>query len=98
MEGLGWAPRQSGCGAQRGPSTHGERGGVLLEPWVLGHLMDSGFIITFLKIRVQLIYNVVLVSDVQRSDLVIHMGWEDPLEKGTATQSSILAWRILWTV
>ena len=25
-------------------------------------------------------------------------GWEDPLEKGTATHSSILAWRILWTV
>ena len=25
-------------------------------------------------------------------------GWEDPLEKGKATHSSILAWRILWTV
>ena len=25
------------------------------------------------------------------------MGWEDPLEKGRATQSSILAWRIPWT-
>ena len=24
--------------------------------------------------------------------------WEDPLEKGTATHSSILAWRIPWTV
>ena len=24
-------------------------------------------------------------------------GWEDPLEEGTATHSSILAWRILWT-
>ena len=24
--------------------------------------------------------------------------WEDPLEKGTATHSNILAWRILWTV
>ena len=24
--------------------------------------------------------------------------WEDPLEKGMATHSSILAWRILWTV
>ena len=23
--------------------------------------------------------------------------WEDPLEKGTATHSSILAWRIPWT-
>ena len=25
------------------------------------------------------------------------MGWEDPLEKGMATQSSILAWTILLT-
>ena len=26
------------------------------------------------------------------------LGWEDPLEKGMATYSSILAWRIPWTV
>ena len=26
------------------------------------------------------------------------MGWEDPLEKGKVTHSSILAWRIPWTV
>ena len=25
------------------------------------------------------------------------LGWEDPLEKGMATPSSILAWRISWT-
>jgi len=25
------------------------------------------------------------------------LGWEDPLEKGMATRSSILAWRIPWT-
>ena len=25
------------------------------------------------------------------------LGWEDPLEKGMATHSSILAWRISWT-
>ena len=25
------------------------------------------------------------------------LGWEDLLEKGTATHSSILAWRIPWT-
>ena len=25
---------------------------------------------------------------------VLSLGWEDPLEKGTATHSSILAWRI----
>ena len=26
------------------------------------------------------------------------LGWEDPLDKGKATQSSILAWRIPWTI
>ena len=29
---------------------------------------------------------------------VLSLGWEDPLEKRKATYSSILAWRILWTV
>ena len=24
------------------------------------------------------------------------LGWEDPLEKGVATHSSVLAWRIPW--
>ena len=26
------------------------------------------------------------------------LGWEDPLEKGKTTQSSMLAWRIPWTI
>ena len=26
------------------------------------------------------------------------LGWKDPLEKGKATQSSILTWTIPWTV
>ena len=25
------------------------------------------------------------------------LGWEDPVQEGVATHSSILAWRILWT-
>ena len=29
---------------------------------------------------------------------VLSLGWEDPLEKGTATHSSILAWKIPWIV
>ena len=30
-------------------------------------------------------------------DKVLSMGWEDLLEEGRATYSSILAWRDLWT-
>ena len=29
---------------------------------------------------------------------VQYLGWEDPLVKGMATHSSILAWRISWAV
>ena len=32
------------------------------------------------------------------SSWVQSLGWEDPLEKGKATHSSILAWRIPWAV
>ena len=31
-------------------------------------------------------------------DLGQSLGWKDPLEKGKATHSSILAWRISWTL
>ena len=33
-----------------------------------------------------------------RETWVQSLGWEDPLEKGKATHSSILAWRIPWTI
>ena len=34
---------------------------------------------------------------VMRETQVQGLGWEDPLEEGMATPSSILAWRISWT-
>ena len=33
-------------------------------------------------------------SDCKAGDPVLVLGWEDPLENGMATHSSILAWRI----
>ena len=33
-----------------------------------------------------------------RETCIWSLGWEDPLEEGTATHSIILAWRILWTI
>ena len=33
-----------------------------------------------------------------RETWVQSLGWEDPLEKGKAIHSSILAWRIPWAV
>ena len=32
-----------------------------------------------------------------KTSRVPSLGWEDPLEKGVTTHSSILAWRIPWT-
>ena len=34
----------------------------------------------------------------RRETGVQSLGWEDPLDKGKAAHSSILAWRILWTL
>ena len=39
-----------------------------------------------------------LVIAVIRETCIRFLDWEDPLEKGKATQSSNLAWRISWTV
>ena len=33
----------------------------------------------------------------KRETWVQSLAWEDPLEKGMATYSSVLAWRIPWT-
>ena len=33
-----------------------------------------------------------------RETWVRSLGWEDPLEKGKATHSNVLAWRIPWTI
>ena len=41
----------------------------------------------------QLVKNLPAVQDTW----VRILGWEDPLEKETATHSSILAWKIPWT-
>ena len=35
---------------------------------------------------------------VMRETWIRSLGWEDPLEKGKATHSSNLAWKIPWTV
>ena len=46
------------------------------------------------SLAVQLVKNL----PAMRETWVRSLGWDDPLEKGKATHSSILTWRILWTV
>ena len=49
------------------------------------------FISNWASLVAQLVKNL----PTMRETLVRFLGWEDHLEKGTATHSSILAWRIL---
>ena len=51
--------------------------------------------IVWASLVAQLVKN---LPSVQETWLQSSLGWEDALEKGTATHSSILAWRIPWTV
>ena len=46
---------------------------------------------------VALVAQMVKNSPAMRETWVQSLGWEGPLEKGMATHSSILAWRIPWT-
>ena len=48
--------------------------------------------------RACLVAQLVKNPPAMRETWVWSLGWEDPLEKGTATHSSILAWKIPWTV
>ena len=45
-----------------------------------------------------LVAQLVKNSPAMQETRVQSLRWEDPLEKGKATHSSILAWRIPWTV
>ena len=48
--------------------------------------------------RASLVVQLVKNSPAVPETWIRSLGWEDPLEKGKATHSSILAWRIPWTV
>ena len=45
-----------------------------------------------------LVVRLVMNLPAMQKTWVQSLGWEDPLEKGKATHSSILAWKIPWTV
>ena len=59
----------------------------------MSYILASLFLIGA-SLIVQLIKNPPAIQETW----VLSLGWEDPLENGKATHSSILAWRIPWTV
>ena len=56
-----------------------------------GNLLESSLLLK--PLVVQLVKTLPAVQEAQ----VRSLGWEDPLEQGMATHSSISAWRIPWT-
>ena len=52
------------------------------------------FIHVYIYIQASLVAQLVKNPPVIRETWVQSLGWEDPLEEGMATHSSILAWRI----
>ena len=75
---------------------------IILAFWVFGFIW-SGFCL-FVFTQGRAIPRASLVAQLVKNPLAMRemwvrsLGWEDPLEKGKATHSSILAWRIPWTV
>ena len=56
------------------------------------------FFPNYLEIWTSLVAQLVKNLPAMQETWVQSLGWDDPLEKGTATYSSIPAWRIPWTV
>ena len=50
------------------------------------------FLLEYISFVAQLVKN----PPAMRETWARSLGWEDPLEKGKATHSNILAWRIPW--
>ena len=55
------------------------------------------FAVRYMAVRVSLVTQLVKNPLAKQETRVRSLGQEDPLEKGKATHSSILAWRIPWT-
>ena len=63
--------------------------GTVFPPWYI----LASIVVDWASLIAQLVKNLPAMQETQ----VQFLGWEDPLEKGMATHSSILAWGIPWT-
>ena len=66
----------------------------VIESFFFWVLFESGYYENWVSLVVQMVKN----PPAMWETWVWSLGWEDSLEKGKATHSSILAWRIPWTV
>ena len=77
-------------------ASEGDRGQLIQEFRPGERTLD--FIASTLEKWAFLIAQLVKTSPAIQETPVPFLGWEDPLEKGKATHSTILAWKIPWTV
>ena len=66
--------------------------------WFLGRSAGEGISYPLQYSWASLVAQLVKNPPAMQETWVRSLGWEDPLEKGKATHSSILAWRIPWTM
>ena len=64
----------------------------------LGRSTGKGIGYSFQYAWASLVAQVVKNQPATQETWVQSLGWEDPLEKGKATPSSILTWRIPWII
>ena len=69
-----------------------------IKPKSLGYPALAGRFFTTVLSGTSLVAQLVKNPPAMWETWVQSLGWEDSLEKGTATHSSILAWRIPWAV
>ena len=77
-----------------GTHVHTDGGGELLYVTSAGKGLGYPLQYSWVSLVAQLVKNLPAMQETW----VRSLGWEDPLEKGKATHSRILAWRISWTV
>ena len=66
-------------------------------PIVTKQQLGPGFLASFHAQEASLVAQLVKNLPAVQETWVPPLGWEDPLEKRTATHCSTLAWRISWT-
>ena len=72
----------------------GDPGSILGSGRSAGEGIGYPFQYSWASLVAQLVKNPLIMQETW----VRSLGWEDPLKKGKAIHSSILAWRIPWTV
>ena len=72
----------------------GDPGSILGSGRSAGEGIGYPFQYSWASLVAQMVKNPLIMQETW----VRSLGWEDPLKKGKAIHSSILAWRIPWTV